>query len=106
VLAGEVTCSGGACVNVLSASSPLLVNEDTFFEPKCAAATVPGKLSGCKASPIDPRPSGAASVGEIGEGIIPSGVGLDASATYRGAFPAGQPLFTDGWTALNAGGLL
>ncbi|MHA7837943.1 MAG: hypothetical protein ACX98W_10835 [bacterium] len=106
VLAGEVSCSGGACVNVLSASSPLLVNEDTYFEPKCAAATVPGKLSGCKASPIDPRPSGAASVGEIGEGIIPSGVGLDASATYRGAFPAGQPLFTDGWTALNAGGLL
>lgn len=106
VAEGSVTCPGGACLNVLAASSPLLVNENTFFEPKCAAATVPGKLDGCKASPIDPRPLGTAPINEVGEGIVPSGPGLDASATYRGAFPAGQPLFTDGWTALNAGGLL
>ncbi|MFQ5416564.1 MAG: hypothetical protein ACE5FL_05870 [Myxococcota bacterium] len=92
--------AGGATV------SPLLTNEDSYFEPKCAAATVAGRLVGCKATPIDPRPAVAAPVVEIGNGIVPSGIGLDASATYRGAFPSGQPLFTDGWTALNTGGVL
>ena len=71
-----------------------------------AAATVAGKLDGCKASEIDPRPAGGAPAAEVGGGIAPNGVGLDRSATYRGAMPAGQPKFTDGWTALDAGDIL
>jgi len=93
-------CTAGAAV------SNILTNEDTYFEPKCAAATVAGKLDGCKGSPIDPRPAVAAPAAEIGGGIAPNGVGLDRSATYRGAFPAGVPLWTDGWTALDAGDIL
>lgn len=98
-----IGCPNNGGVN---ASSPLLANEDTYFEPKCAAAPTPGHLDGCKASPIDPRPNAAAPAAEVGGGIAPNGVGLDRSATYRGAFPDGQALWTDGWTALNAGGVL
>lgn len=103
VTAGEYE---GGSANVASGTSPLLANEDTFFEPKCAAATVAGKLVGCKGSEIDPRPHPSAPASEVGGGIAPNGVGLDRSATYRGAMPAGQPKFTDGWTALDAGGIL
>jgi len=103
---------GGITVNyalglasaVGNASSPLLAQEDQGFDPDCSGTG--GKLVGCKATPVDPRPDGAAPAAEVGGGIIPTGTGLDSSATYRGAFPAGQPLWTDGWTALDAGGIL
>jgi len=50
----------------------------------------------------DPRPAGAGA----NCGITPRLPGLDRAATYRGAFPPGQPLWTDGWTVLNHVGLL
>jgi hypothetical protein len=55
-------------------------------------------------NPIDPRPVGA--IGVAGA-VIPSPAGkVDSAATYRGAFPAGVPPWTTGWTSLNVGGLL
>lgn len=104
-LGGATPSNYGPSLAGGAAASPLLANEDTFFEPKCAAAPVPGHLAGCKAAAIDPRPAIGTPTAQVSGGIVPTGPGLDASATYRGAFPAGQPLFTDGWTALDAGGL-
>lgn len=98
----SASCDGG----VGAAAATLLVQDDTRFEPKCAAATVAGKLDGCKASEIDPRPDPGAPAAQVGGGIQPTGVGLDRSATYRGAFPAGVPKWTDTWTALDQGDIL
>ncbi|MGH0032084.1 MAG: hypothetical protein ACQGVC_20020 [Myxococcota bacterium] len=100
-------CVGGTCEGgVGAAAETLLVNTDSYFEPKCAGATVAGKLDGCKGVPMDPRPEPTAPAAQVGRGIRPAAVGLDRSATHRGAFPAGQPLWTDTWTALDQGDLL
>ncbi len=102
--------TGGAGTDQASlAASDILTQEDTYFEPKCGVTTsavVNGKLDGCKATPIDPRPDSGAAAAEVANGIAPTGTGLDRSATYRGAFPENTPLWTDGWTALDAGDLL
>jgi hypothetical protein len=50
----------------------------------------------------DPRPAGSGA----DCGIMLKVPGFDRAATYRGAFPPGQPLWTDGWTVLNRAGLL
>ena len=50
----------------------------------------------------DPRPAGAGA----DCGIMLKAPGFDRAASYRGAFPPGQPLWTDGWTVLNHVGLL
>ena len=68
-----------------------LVQEDPHFN---------GKVFGGAA--YNPRPAGAGA----DCGITPKLPGLDRAATYRGAFPPGQPLWTDGWTVLNHAGLL
>ena len=84
----------------------LLVNENTWFEPKGVVSNGRGKLATAKAVAADPRPASPADANVTG-GIDPTDVGCpDAAATYRGAAPAGSPLFTDGWTAMSAGGIL
>ena len=59
-----------------------------------------GKVFG--GAPYDPRPAGAGA----DCGVTPKLPGLDRAATYRGAFPAGVPLWTDGWTVLSQAGVL
>ncbi len=77
-----------------------MVNEDVSFDPTGNAG---GKLdASLKTATIDPRPSVPAEAAASG-GVT---TGPDASATYRGAFPASTSLWTDGWTALSQGGLL
>jgi hypothetical protein len=93
----------GGTANVVNDPGFLgLVNEDQTFDPRGDAS---GKLvSSLKPSPIDPRPSGVAGVTG---GVPPRGPGLESSATFRGAFaPSAPKLWTTGWTALNAAGLL
>lgn len=80
-----------------------LVNSDITFDPQ---GDVNGKLiAGLKPAPIDPRPQTAFG-SPIGGCVAPQRTGVDPSATYRGAFPTGAPLWTNGWTALDQGGLL
>lgn len=96
----------GGSANVDGGSSALLVNENHFFDPKGVVSNGRGKLQGAKVGGLlDPRPANPAAA-EVSGGVAPQGFGLDASATYRGAFPASQPLWVDGWTALSMGGLL
>jgi len=96
----------GGSPNVDGGSSNLLVNENHFFDPKGVLSNGRGKLQGAKVGGLlDPRPANPAAA-EVSGGVAPQGFGLDASATYRGAFPASQPLWVDGWTALSIGGLL
>jgi hypothetical protein len=96
----------GGSANFLAVAGDLLVNENTYFAPKGVISNGRGKLLGSKVgAPTDPRPSNPAAANMSG-GVRPRGRGLDASATYRGAFPAGQPLWTNGWTALSKGGIL
>ena len=59
-----------------------------------------GKVFGGAA--YDPRPAGTGA----DCGIMLKVPGFDRAATYRGAFPPGQPLWTDGWTVLDRVGLL
>jgi hypothetical protein len=79
-----------------------LVKEDQSFDPQ---GDVNGKLSaGLKASPINPRPN---LTGGIVGCVAPQNPGMDAGATYRGAFARTAPsLWTTGWTVLNRAGLL
>jgi hypothetical protein len=80
-----------------------LVNSDITFDPQ---GDVNGKLiAGLKPSPIDPRPATAFG-SPIAGCVAPQRTGLDPSAITRGAFPTGTPLWTNGWTALDQGGLL
>lgn len=100
-VAGGSDYEGGS-VNFPTASGEILVNDNYFFNPQGAAG---GKLQGSKVgAAFDPRPA-VATAPETSGGIVPRGNGLDASATYRGAFPAGQPLWTDGWTVISLGGI-
>jgi hypothetical protein len=80
-----------------------LVNDDITFDPTGDAA---GKLAASlKAAKTDPRT--VSGFGRPNGGCVaPRGTGLDASAVYRGAFPSGVNLWTNGWTALSMGGLL
>jgi hypothetical protein len=110
VAAGEYD---GGSNNVDGGSTVLLVNENIYFLPKGVTSGGRGKLAGSKTAnggalggaPIDPRPLNPLAA-EVSGGVSPQGFGLDGSATYRGAFPASQPLWTDGWTTLSIGGLL
>lgn len=103
----------GGSANVDGGSSSLLVNENIYFLPKGVVSNGRGKLAGAKTqnngsiggASIDPRPASPADA-EVSGGVAPRGFGLDGSATYRGAFPASQPLWTNGWTTLNIGGVL
>lgn len=90
----------GGSANVLVGFAGL-ANEDTTFDPQGDAS---GKLNASlKSAPIDPRPTGT--VGVDG-GVSASDGGLDASATFRGAFDRTRPLWTNDWTTLSIGGLL
>lgn len=89
-----------------------LVNEDTTFDPQ-GDSTCPGvdcgkltaAVAAAKGAPINPRP--AFGLVGLGQGVVPSGGILDASATYRGAFERTAPvLWTTGWTVLNRAGLM
>jgi hypothetical protein len=96
----------GGSANFLNVVGDILVNENTYFNPKGVISNGRGKLLGSKVgAPTDPRPANPGAANVSG-GVRPRGRGLDASATYRGAFPAGQPLWTNGWTALSKGGIL
>jgi hypothetical protein len=90
--------------NVLNGGFTNLVEEDQTFDPTGDAS---GKLSAALVGAngvINPRPSGFTGTSGC---VAPQGPGLDASATFRGAFPAGAaPLWTTGWTTLNIAGLL
>ncbi len=88
---------------VNSAAFPNLVKEDATFNPTGNGA---GKLdASLKVSPINPRPN--AGLTGVAGCPGPRGPGLDATATYRGAFLRTAPeLWTTGWTALNLAGLL
>lgn len=99
VAAGEYD---GGSANFPTVTGEILVQDNYFFDPKGVA----GKLAGSKVgAPADPRPANPTDANVSG-GVRPRGAGLDASATYRGAFPASQPLWTAGWTALSQGGIL
>ena len=89
--------------NVVNGAFPKLVKEDVTFNPTGNGL---GKLdSTLKTSPINPRPN--AGITGVAGCPAPRGPGLDASATYRGAFLRTAPeLWTTGWTALNLAGLL
>ena len=89
--------------NLVNGAFPNLVNEDTTFDPTGNAA---GKLdASLKPSPINPRPN--AGISGVAGCVAPQGPGLDAGATYRGAFNRTAPtLWTTGWTTLNLAGLL
>lgn len=96
----------GGSANFTAVVGDLLVNENTYFAPKGVLSAGRGRLAGSKVgAPLDPRPANPGNANVSG-GIRPRGRGLDASATYRGAFPAGQPLWTTGWTALSKAGII
>src|SRR5690606_21620239 len=96
----------GGSSNFLAVSGDILVNENHYYDPQGVVVGGRGKLLGAKVGlPAVPRPASPADANVSG-GIRPRGDGLDASATYRGAFPASQPLWTTGWTAMNVGGIL
>ncbi len=80
-----------------------LVNDDITFDPTGNAA---GKLAASlKAAPTNPRT--VQGLGRPNAGCAaPRGTGLDSAATFRGAFSFSNALWTNGWTALNQGGLL
>jgi hypothetical protein len=82
-----------------------LVNEDTTFDPTGNAA---GKLvAALKPSPIDPHTAGGGFPPPPIAGCpAPRGTGIDAAATYRGAFATGAALWTNGWTTLSIADLL
>jgi hypothetical protein len=98
----------GGTANVVepAGAAEILVNDNYFFDPNGVAdATGAGKLQGSKVgAAFDPRPANPTAANVSG-GVAPRGAGLDASATYRGAFPASQPLWTNGWTVLSLGGI-
>lgn len=76
-----------------------LANESVGYDLSVAS----GKLADVAGTAIDPRTlNPIASAGCV----APSGPGVDGAATYRGAFEPGAPLWTDGWSAMDAGGKL
>jgi len=77
-----------------------LVAENNLIDPDGGST---GKLLGAAQPTINPRPRFGTCGGN---GIPPQHPGLDSSATYRGAFAPVGALWTDGWTALNKGGLI
>ena len=89
--------------NSVNPASFDMVNDDTTFNPTGDAN---GKLvASLKAAKIDPRL--VPGFGRPNAGCAaPRGTGLDPAATFRGAFPAGVNLWTNGWTTLSQGGLL
>jgi hypothetical protein len=103
VAAGEYD---GGTANATSVSGEILVNDNYFFTPDGVVSGGRGKLLGSKVgAKADPRPANPTDANVSG-GVRPRGAGLDASATYRGGFPASQPLWTDGWTTLYLGEIL
>ena len=80
-----------------------LVNDDVTFDPTGDAS---GNLAASlKAAATNPRT--VQGLGRPNAGCAaPRGTGLDSAATYRGAFSFSNPLWTNGWTALNQAGLL
>jgi hypothetical protein len=85
------TCGSVNYANIRSTGFAGLVQENAKFN---------GKVFGGAA--YDPRPAGSGA----DCGIMLKVPGFDRAATYRGAFPPGQPLWTDGWTVLDRVGLL
>ena len=97
------TGSTANSTNIVQATGDILVNSDYSFNPQGGPG---GKLQGSKVGALfDPRPADPTAADSSG-GILPTGAGLDASATYRGAFPAGQAPWTSGWTVLSLGDLM
>jgi hypothetical protein len=83
----------------ISTTSDVLVNENASGFTGQGGGD--GKLPTGGVTPYDPRPTGT----ELG--LTPQDSGLDRAATYRGAFENGAPvLWTTGWTASNAAGLI
>ncbi|MGB0619024.1 MAG: hypothetical protein ACPGVZ_06075 [Myxococcota bacterium] len=91
----------GGSANFTAVSGEILVEDNYFFDPQGGAG---GKMQGAAVVGANPRPANPTDANVSG-GIRPRGAGLDASATYRGAFPASQPLWTNGWTVLSTGGV-
>ena len=99
VAAGEYD---GGSANATAVSGEILVNDNYFFDPQGNAGY--GLLGTKVGAGADPRPASPTDANVSG-GVRPRGAGLDATATYRGAFPASQRLWTAGWTVLSQGGI-
>ena len=89
--------AGQNCYNSALAPASVLVDERwVTLNPSPPFGRLIGPVS------FDPRPSpGLCTFG----GVNPFTPGVDSSATYRGAFQPGQPLWTDGWTTPSLAGL-
>jgi hypothetical protein len=98
-----IAAARGAGPNYRAGSFAGLVVEDQTFPLTGLGGT--GKLgAGIKPTKLNPRPVSSV---ETLLGITPQGPGLDAAATYRGAFQrTATRLWTTGWTALSIGGVL
>jgi hypothetical protein len=98
--------AGASSINQVNPAlaGDVLVNDDTTFDPTGDAS---GKLAASlKTAKIDPRLAAGLPINVRAGCPAPRGRGLNATATYRGAFAPGAPLWTNGWTALNEAGLL
>ena len=107
VAAGDAAVAAGSqydggSANFTAVSGEILVNDNYFFNPQGNASF--GLVGSKVGAAADPRPANPTDANVSG-GVRPRGAGLDASATYRGAFPASQPLWTAGWTVLSQGGI-
>ncbi len=92
----------GGSANATAVVGEILVNDNYFFDPQGNAGF--GLVGTKVGAAADPRPA-APTAANVSGGVRPRGAGLDATATYRGAFPASQPLWTAGWTVLSQGGI-
>jgi len=99
VTAGEYD---GGSANFMAATGEILVNDNYFFTPTGNAGF--GLIGTKVGAAADPRPATPADANVSG-GVRPRGAGLDPTATYRGAFPASQPLWTSGLTVLSKAGI-
>ncbi|CAG1003194.1 hypothetical protein MYXO_03189 [Myxococcaceae bacterium] len=92
--------AGANSANCVNTAYLGLTAENNLINPTGGGT---GKLLGVVQPTVNPRPR----FGACGSnGVPPQGPGLDRNATYRGAFAPTGSLWTDGWTALDKGGLL
>ena len=76
-----------------------MVQDDYTFNPQGTGAGILN-ISLKPSGAVVPIPSGSAGY-DFGQDTGP-----DPSINYRGAFPQGEPLWTDGWSALAIAGIL
>jgi hypothetical protein len=98
--AERITGNATAFDNASGTSEVLVAENAAGFGGKGGAD---GKLPTGSVTAFDPRPTGDCLL----QGLEPNGPSVDRAASYRGAFEPGAPiLWTTGWTAGNAAGLI